>query len=125
MSTTQGGGVPSAAPRPREQKKVCRKTNDGREVRYSSYRLWFPESLVRDVGALGRGFDTDRFCVWQLSSGRHAKTLSPQTAPGDRGNQVPCGQQQYLHSHWKLGVKTASVEVVNYELAISKNNMRK
>ena len=65
-STSQGGGVPRVTPRGTvdpNNKKVCRKTNDGREVRYRSYRLWFPESLVWDVGDFGRGFDTDRFCV--------------------------------------------------------------
>ena len=67
-STTQGGVF-----RVRHQKKVCRKTNDGREVRYSSYRLWFPESLVWDVGALGRGFDTDRLCVWAAIPGSQVR----------------------------------------------------
>ena len=40
----RGGGVPRV-----DNKKVCRKTNDGREVRYSSYRLvtlWEATSVV-------------------------------------------------------------------------------
>ena len=35
----------------------------GREVRYRSFRLQIPESLVWGVGGFGRRFDTDRFRV--------------------------------------------------------------